>query len=111
MTALLTWRARFFMLVAILFLRTADVLRAIERHVHAATHWGFGWVVGVGLKPEIARYIYNVDTLTRGVCAPATILAYRWCNWWRHRGWLVPEAEASNEKGTGAWVKTQKQQR
>ena len=100
----MTWRWRFCMLAAILFLRTADAFRAIERWMHAVTHWVYlHLVVDAGIKPEIARHIYSVDRLTRGVCAPATVTAYRWCNWWRSRGLLQPGAQPSNVKGIGAW--------
>lgn len=111
----MTWLARFCCLVSILFLRTADAFRAIERLMHGAAHRVFlHLVVDAGIRPEIARHIYKLDSLTRAVCAPATVVAYRWCNWWRHRGLIRQEMGAeqpSNVKGIGAWSAQQKQQR
>lgn len=107
----MTWRARLCLLVSILFLRTADAFRAIERLTHAATHWAFCLVVGWGVRPAIATHVYRIDSLTRGVCAAASIVAYRWCNWWRHLGIVRQQqaaAQPSNVKGIGAWSAKQR---
>lgn len=109
----LTWGARCCLLVSILFLRTADAFRAIERRMHGATHWLVMQLIGLGVSTGVACHLYSIDTLTRRLCAAATVVAYRWCNWWRHRGLLRQEqgAEASNVKGIGAWSAAQKHQR